>query len=672
MRKLISLFLALVIIVGLIAPIHVSAVEIDRQKLFNDIKARIPEELDIMLLKNIFNVLSTNRNNIFNKLSEAEKDYLNSNGIDEDFIDEVVNALLSSTTLILKLITDSNLEYVDAKSDIEILLDRFYNLLPADVKSSIGFYAPNEQAKIDVMAKILSTLLNEKIGKGDYNTSSKVWTSLDLEVTRNHIEKINIEISGDSNKPLDNKHISIMNTLIRESVVLLSNDLTNKAGKLLFDLRLIDKNEVTPTPTPTPGGGTGGGSPSTPGTTPTVPSSPLVELIVPEDSNLPVSGIVSKNLVQTTEKDGTTIVTIKESESILAIEEVRKKAEDREASVMLNLDTIEDLDYKVELTDKLIEILVKNNVDLEVKTADSQITIPASVLNSINIPSGSKLEFRINSVPEDEVKEIVPESNEIKRVVDLNLVLVKDSEEIIITSFRTYITVKLDIEGLGDKDKLAVYYLNEETNSLEFVTGKIIDNMIQLRLNHFSKYLLVESNLTFVDIKDHWSKKYVESMAAKNVINGYDDGTFRPNNEITRAEFAKMIVNALELDLVKYNGIFNDVKASDWYADYVATLVKAGLAKGYGDGSFKPNNKITRVEMAVILGNVLDMEIKSNEIDSILGKFEDLITLADWAKLGVAKVIKDEIMIGTGSRFNPGGTATRAEVSTAIYRLYNK
>ncbi len=182
----------------------------------------------------------------------------------------------------------------------------------------------------------------------------------------------------------------------------------------------------------------------------------------------------------------------------------------------------------------------------------------------------------------------------------------------------------------------------------------------------------LETDLIFADMQNHWSKKYVEFLSAKNIINGYEDGTFRPNNEITRAEFAKMIVMALELDLVKYNGEFSDIKATDWHADYVATIVDAGLAQGYGDTTFRPNNKISRAEMAVILGNVLDIEVEADEIDGLFNKFEDLADLPDWAKLGVAKVIKDGIMIGSNNKFNPNGRTTRAEVATAVYRLINR
>lgn len=664
MKKILSVLLALIITMGAILPMTVNAAEVDRQELFEAVKARIPKELDVSTLKGIFNVLQDNKSKIFNAL--PEQDYLKDNGITEDNIDQIIDAIIDSTPLILKLIMIPNLTYEEAKGDIEELLNKFYGLLPLDIKKSINNYAPNEQAKLDVMARVIRVSLDEKIGKGDYNTSIGKWTSLDLKVTKSQIEKLNKEISGGSDNPLDDRHLNIINKLLEEAVKVLPSGLTDQAGSLLYDLKLIERNPVTPPPSPAPSG---------PSPTPTTPSptKAKVEIEVPDDLNLPASGTVGKEATEITEKGGTTVIAVKESEAIEAIESLRSAAgKAREASVVFNLDTIKSLNYNIELSDKLIESLIKNKVNLEIKTGDSEITIPASVLDQISITSGSKLEFRIAEVSEDEVKEAAPETGDVKKVIDINLVLVKDKEETIITRFKTHITVSLDVEGMGDKDKLAVYYLNEEKNSLEFVTGKIIGNKIQLKLNHFSKYVILESKLSFEDVKDHWSRKYVESMAAKNVVNGYEDGTFRPDNEITRAEFAKMIVSALELDLSNYNGGFSDIKATDWYADYVATIVRLGLARGYGDGTFKPNNKITRAEMAVILGNALDLEVKPDEINSLLNKFTDLDTLEDWAKLGVSKVIKAGIMVGSDDKFNPRGTATRGEVATAIYRLYNR
>src|SRR5699024_6514134 len=86
---------------------------------------------------------------------------------------------------------------------------------------------------------------------------------------------------------------------------------------------------------------------------------------------------------------------------------------------------------------------------------------------------------------------------------------------------------------------------------------------------------------SFDDIENHWAKSNIEAMAAANVLEGYPNGKFLPEGAVTRAEFSKMIVRALDLDLVQYNDQFTDVDKNDWYADYVATMVSKAYVQGY-------------------------------------------------------------------------------------------
>nr|WP_052045325.1 S-layer homology domain-containing protein [Caloranaerobacter azorensis] len=163
-------------------------------------------------------------------------------------------------------------------------------------------------------------------------------------------------------------------------------------------------------------------------------------------------------------------------------------------------------------------------------------------------------------------------------------------------------------------------------------------------------------------------------MAAKHVVNGYPDGKFKPNEKVTRAEFVKCIVKALELDLVKYNNEFKDVADSAWYADYVATAKAAGLVNGYPDGTFKPNQEITILEMASLLSKLVkDVDVKDTEIEDILRVYIDEREIPKWGRAYVARVSKAELMIGNkNNKFVPNGKTTRAEAATAIYRLYDK
>src|SRR5690606_30565776 len=109
-----------------------------------------------------------------------------------------------------------------------------------------------------------------------------------------------------------------------------------------------------------------------------------------------------------------------------------------------------------------------------------------------------------------------------------------------------------------------------------------------------------------VDMSDlnevSWAKQVIEKWAGIGLVSGYADGTFKPGNAITRAEFTVIAYNAFELESTMRKA-FDDVKTSDWFYQPVSQMAAQGFINGYGDGSFKPNAPITRAEAAIILVN---------------------------------------------------------------------
>ncbi|MEG2583464.1 MAG: S-layer homology domain-containing protein, partial [Oscillospiraceae bacterium] len=98
----------------------------------------------------------------------------------------------------------------------------------------------------------------------------------------------------------------------------------------------------------------------------------------------------------------------------------------------------------------------------------------------------------------------------------------------------------------------------------------------------------------FTDIEGvDWAKESIDYLIENNYINGYNDGTFRPNNGITRAEFAKLISNIFELNYTNEPLNFTDANKNDWYAPYVASCVKSGIFSGDNNGKFRPNEFIS-------------------------------------------------------------------------------
>ena len=111
---------------------------------------------------------------------------------------------------------------------------------------------------------------------------------------------------------------------------------------------------------------------------------------------------------------------------------------------------------------------------------------------------------------------------------------------------------------------------------------------------------------SFPDVdSDAWFNKYIGYLEDKDVLSGYEDGTFRPMDTITRGEISAVIARAQRYDLISYNGIFTDVTENDWATDYIETLADKNIVSGYEDGTFGPYSPLTRAEAVAIINRVL-------------------------------------------------------------------
>jgi hypothetical protein len=109
------------------------------------------------------------------------------------------------------------------------------------------------------------------------------------------------------------------------------------------------------------------------------------------------------------------------------------------------------------------------------------------------------------------------------------------------------------------------------------------------------------------------------------IIDGYGDGTFRPYAKITRAQFAKMAVGFFETTKDDYQGYFSDVPANAWFTEYVEAAVNAGLIQGFQDGTYRPNDYITRAQACVIVNRALD---RKPHMDYLLDE-DEMVTWTD-------------------------------------------
>ncbi len=176
---------------------------------------------------------------------------------------------------------------------------------------------------------------------------------------------------------------------------------------------------------------------------------------------------------------------------------------------------------------------------------------------------------------------------------------------------------------------------------------------------------------TFTDLPTtFWAYGAIEALNAQGLITGYPDGTFKPDQVITRAEFVTILVKSLKLPFVTpATPTFTDVNTSDWFYGAVETAYKNGLASGTGS-EFSPNAPISRQEITVMLvqalGKAKDAAAEMNTATS----FTDDSSIASWARGFVNIAVQDGLIHGyPGGSFGPTSSATRAEACEMIDSL---
>ena len=172
-------------------------------------------------------------------------------------------------------------------------------------------------------------------------------------------------------------------------------------------------------------------------------------------------------------------------------------------------------------------------------------------------------------------------------------------------------------------------------------------------------------NTLFSDVEaDDWFYGAVNALGEAGIVNGYPDGTFGPEGDVTRAEFATMIYRALDGASAKAGEevSFTDVDADFWGAEAIYALAAEGIVTGYPDGSFNPNGKISRAEMAVMIYRALELD------DVFTAQFVD-VPASSWYYDAVMVLGSAGVINGMGNdTFAPTANATRAQAAQIVFR----
>ena len=165
-----------------------------------------------------------------------------------------------------------------------------------------------------------------------------------------------------------------------------------------------------------------------------------------------------------------------------------------------------------------------------------------------------------------------------------------------------------------------------------------------------------------------WAEQSIYALVNKNVISKSEDKKFRPNDYVTRAEFAKMIALCKGLKINQGDSVFSDVTKGDWYYGYVMALHENGVTSGISDEYFGANEYITRQDICTMLARLMNIDSDAKEAD-----FSDMDSVADYAKAAVSYMYKNGIVSGyEDGSFRPNDRASRAEAAKLIYGIYGK
>ncbi len=172
----------------------------------------------------------------------------------------------------------------------------------------------------------------------------------------------------------------------------------------------------------------------------------------------------------------------------------------------------------------------------------------------------------------------------------------------------------------------------------------------------------------FRDIQGHWAQSYISALANRGIVAGFpEDNTFRPNERVSRAQFAAMLRNAFAVTGSEPSREFTDVPRNFWAWEAITAASRSRFLAGYPDGSFQPQQEITRMQALVALGNGLNL--RSSD-PSILNKLADRQQIPEWARPAIAGALQQGLVINYPDprMLTPNRNATRGEVAAFIYQ----
>ncbi|HYW18211.1 MAG TPA: family 10 glycosylhydrolase [Nodularia sp. (in: cyanobacteria)] len=183
---------------------------------------------------------------------------------------------------------------------------------------------------------------------------------------------------------------------------------------------------------------------------------------------------------------------------------------------------------------------------------------------------------------------------------------------------------------------------------------------------------MVSNSTRFPDVQNHWARPFIEALTTRRILNGYPNGTFQPDNSVTRAEFAAILEAVFTVSAKRQYVPFADVPANHWAISAIKKTYEAGFLTGYPDGRLRPNDRIFRSDVLVAIVNGLEIaaNVKPDLLSLLTQIYEDAAKIPAYARTQVAIATRTDLVASYPNvkLLNPSVAATRAEVAVIVYQ----
>lgn len=351
---------------------------------------------------------------------------------------------------------------------------------------------------------------------------------------------------------------------------------------------------------------------------------------------------------------------------------------------------------KGNLTGDMVKDMENKSATLVMKTDTATYTLPAAEINidSVSQQLGADISLKDISVtvsiaePSKQMTAVVENAAKdggftlVAPAVDYTVTCDYGNKTVSVKKFNAYVERTIAIPHGVDPTKITTGVVVETDGTVHHVPTRITvtDGKYYAVINSLtnSTYSIVWNPIEFSDVANHWAKNSVNNMGSRMVVSGIGNGQYEPDRNMTRGEFAAIMVRALGLEPSDGASSFSDVDSSKWYCGYIVTAASYGVIKGYPDGRFGPNDTITREQAMAIIARAMETTgLKANVTEDTIAKqienYEDGTTVSEYAKKGVADCLDTGVVSGLSSNMlAPKANVTRAQVAAMVERLLQK